>query len=235
MKVISCCLYYLQGLNQLWKEGNISFPSISSTSLWRLLYWYCICHEQMIWIIIIINPYHPPSVPNCHRIATTHSLTPASSQLFSFSLEQLHQAHSLQRLHLLLHSALLAVRMSKGITTTRSQQPTCNFLWWLKTPNSFQIPTDGATSFDRPQHLPQPFTLLLEVLLLLLALLLGQARWVHAEMEHFGSAGVIVTLCGRNNRKRLSTWSSLQVHSVCITPCVKRNHIKAEKRMVRQW
>lgn len=156
---------------------------------------------------------HPS--PHRHRIATTHSLSPASTQLFSFSIQPLHQAHCLPCLHLLLHSVPLATRMNKRIPRTRSQQPTCNFLWGLKTPNSFQIPRDGAASFEHPHELPQPFTLLLQLLLLLLALLLGQTHRVHAEVDNFGSAGVVVTLDGRkkkNNKSTLSNQSNLQVH-----------------------
>lgn len=104
----------------------------------------------------------------------------------------------------------------KKIFMPRSQQPTCNFLRWLKAPNSFQIPMDWAASFEHPHQLPQPLTLLLQLLLLLLALLLGQACWVHAEVKHFGFAGVIVTLCARNNRSKLSNRSQLQEHPTVL-------------------
>lgn len=98
---------------------------------------------------------------------------------------------------------------------TRSQQPTCDFLWGLKTSDSFQIPRDGASSFEHPHELPQLFTLLLQLLLLLLALLLGQTHGVHAEMENFGSAGVVVALGGR--KKQLNNWFNLQAHPTCTT------------------
>lgn len=91
--------------------------------------------------------------------------------------------------------------MNKCIPRTRSQQPTCNFLWGLKTPNSFQIARDRTASFEHPDELPEPLTLLLQLLLLLLALLLGQTHGVHAEMDNFGSAGVVVTLGGRKKTK----------------------------------
>lgn len=153
------------------------------------------------------NYYYLASPPTLYHTATglpPHIHSPLHQPSFlHFPYNQpLHQAHRLQCLHLLLQPVPLATRMNKCIPRTRSQQPTCNFLWGLKTPNSFQIPRDGAASFEHPHELPQPFTLLLQLLLLLLALLLGQTHWVHAEMENFGSAGVVVALGGRKKKNQ---------------------------------
>lgn len=167
-------------------------------------------------------------------ILTTHPLYQTASGLppHIHSLASTHQAHSLHHPHLLLPSVPLAARMTKCIFTTGCQQPTCDFLRWLKTPNSFQIARDGAASFEHPHQLPQPLALLLELLLLLLALLLGQARWVHAQVENFGSAGVVVALRGRN-RGRLSNRLNLQVHPTCATLCVKMKMLGQKKGHVK--
>lgn len=53
-------------------------------------------------------------------------------------------------------------------------------------------------------------------------------------MENFGSAGVIVTLHGTNNRSWFSNWSNLQACPTCITFCVKTKNVTAEKGTLMQ-